>query len=375
MMLTTKDIFMAYKSIDEVQEYLAKEVFGRTNDAKKASGRALGTFIETITYYLLKTWNFQQLMSIETRLPEYGYPDLTHNVEFTLHKLHNLYKTSLNNDKSLTTLSLSKQLGLTQYHLFESASSKKIYDHQEHSQKNCSVIGCDKRHQYIANIDYNNNQCICSELDKQAFAMFECKRVGKEGDAKGPQTIEKAKQGAYVARTVSELQRVIGQNGTLHGLLNIDGEIVVDEYYNCIDRIINGDLRDKVQNFILTVGIVSNHGNWFTAETQNKELRVLNHSYDWLLFLSDEGLTSFIQTIFEFPACKEAFIRSYSLNEKTGRKNSNCFTKSIISVEADTELTQYFSKNIQDIESWFNILTPNYTTLSVLKNHLNKLGE
>ena len=366
---------MAYKSIDEVQEYLAKEVFGRTNDAKKASGRALGTFIETITYYLLKTWNLQQLMSIETRLPEYGYPDLTHNVEFTLHKLQNLYTTSLDKNKTLTTLALSKQLGLNKYHQFKSASSKKIYDHLEHSQKNCSVVGCDCNHQYIANIDYKECKCLCSELELQAFAMFECKRVGKEGDAKGPQTIEKAKQGAYVARTVSELQRVIGQDGKLHGLLNIDGDIVVDEYYNCIDRIINGDLKRKIQNFILTIGIVSNHGNWFTAENQNKELRVLNHSYDWLLFLSDDGLTSFIQAIFKFPACKEAFTHSYSLNQKTGKKNANCFTKSIISVDADMELTCFFSKNIQEIESWFNILTPHYTNLSELKIQLNKLGE
>jgi hypothetical protein len=33
---------------------LALEVFGHTTDAKKAAGRALGTIVEIITFYLLK---------------------------------------------------------------------------------------------------------------------------------------------------------------------------------------------------------------------------------------------------------------------------------------------------------------------------------
>ncbi len=46
------------------------------------------------------------------------------------------------------------------------------------------------------------------------FAMFECKRVGiEEGMKKGPQTIEKAKQGAYVARAVSSLHKIRGTMG------------------------------------------------------------------------------------------------------------------------------------------------------------------
>ncbi len=45
--------------------------------------------------------------------------------------------------------------------------------------------------------------------------MFECKRVGvEEGMKKGPQTIEKAKQGAYVAKSVSNLQRVRLNDGS-----------------------------------------------------------------------------------------------------------------------------------------------------------------
>lgn len=45
---------MAYESVDKLQKLLADEVFHYTLDKKKAAGRALGTFIEIITYYLLK---------------------------------------------------------------------------------------------------------------------------------------------------------------------------------------------------------------------------------------------------------------------------------------------------------------------------------
>lgn len=363
---------MSYDSIDEVQEFLAKEVFQRTNDAKKASGRALGTFIETITYYLLKSWRFGANMSIETRLPEYGDPELTHNVEFTLHKLRRQRDVAINFSNSYTTKNLIKELNLSNELGFTPAASKKIIDIQESAIKNCAVVGSDSQCNYIAQVDVSNNKCYCSELFTNAYAMFECKRVGKEGDAKGPQTIEKAKQGAYVARTVSELQRVVNSDGTLIGLLKVGNKLVTDDYYNCIERIISGELKG-INNFVLTVGIVSNHGNWFTAENQNKELKVLNKSYDWLLFLSDEGLTKFIKAMFELPACSEAFRKSYSLNERTGKKNANCFTKSVISTAADVELTKFFNNNIKEIESWFNILTPRYDSLDKLKEQLNAL--
>ena len=47
---------MPYPSIDELQKTLSGTVFQHTLDAKKAAGRALGTLIEIITYYLLNEW-------------------------------------------------------------------------------------------------------------------------------------------------------------------------------------------------------------------------------------------------------------------------------------------------------------------------------
>jgi hypothetical protein len=76
---------MPYESVDALQRALTRDVFHYAKDAKKAAGRALGTLAEIITFYLLKTWHFEKHIAIERRLPEYANPDITHNVEFTLH--------------------------------------------------------------------------------------------------------------------------------------------------------------------------------------------------------------------------------------------------------------------------------------------------
>ena len=63
---------MSYESIDVMQLALARDVFGYAKDAKKASGRALGTFVEILTFYLVKAWHLEQFTAIERRLPEYA---------------------------------------------------------------------------------------------------------------------------------------------------------------------------------------------------------------------------------------------------------------------------------------------------------------
>ena len=47
---------MIYDSVDILQQALQSEVFHYAKDSKKAAGRAFGTLVEIITFYLLKTW-------------------------------------------------------------------------------------------------------------------------------------------------------------------------------------------------------------------------------------------------------------------------------------------------------------------------------
>ena len=78
---------MKYESVDRIQNVLAESVFDHTKDSKKASGRALGTLVEIITFYLLKSWGFEHCVSIESSLAEYGNSEITHNVEYSLHPI------------------------------------------------------------------------------------------------------------------------------------------------------------------------------------------------------------------------------------------------------------------------------------------------
>ena len=80
---------MSYPSVDKIQKILTEEVFHYAKDKKKAAGRALGTIVEIITFYSLKTWGFERNMAIEKPLPEFGNNDITHNVEFSLHPSRN----------------------------------------------------------------------------------------------------------------------------------------------------------------------------------------------------------------------------------------------------------------------------------------------
>jgi hypothetical protein len=60
---------MPYQSVDQLQKVLTKKVFHYAKDSKKAAGRALGTLVEIITFYALKSWGFERNVAIERPLP------------------------------------------------------------------------------------------------------------------------------------------------------------------------------------------------------------------------------------------------------------------------------------------------------------------
>ena len=245
--------------------------------------------------------------------------------------------------------------------------------------RNSAVLAETETGPIVANIEkLTKSHCTLAICDLLAdpFAIVECKRVGvEEGMKKGPQTIEKAKQGSYVARSVSSLQKVRLRSGHSQGFIEqTDGQFRFEPYHDLQRKIIDAPSPSEFPGFMLTIGIVSNHGNWFTSENQNKELRVLAQSYDWLLFLTDQGLSKFIDDLLLNPSkqlkpASDAFRRSYS-----GQKGVNRFTKVRVDVDADRTLQRYFAQRKKEIENWFNVVAPMNGTLSSLKTDLRTLG-
>lgn len=386
---------MAYDSVDKMQKALADGVFSYAKDRKKAAGRCLGTFVEIIAFHLLKSWGVAPSVGIERGLAEYQNPAITHNVEYSLHPVAGVDRIEISACVlPLTTSKIFRQFGDT-HHLHSFEPTGKTLLTKEKILRNSCVIG-EKEHQLLVGLvsvlegkgqkelhDLEHGGTIGSlELDlvtqyRQPYAMFECKRVGVEdGMKKGPQTIEKAKQGAYVARTVSSMQRIRTHSGAMHGVLpKKDGTFYTKSYELLMEEIIASNDPELLRHFILTVGVVSNHGNWFSSNNMNKELVVLAQSYDWLLFLTDEGLAEFIYDIVLSKksgvlAAKKAFHSSYSANKK-----KNSFTKVQMALDADNVLQDYFRANSKRIESWFNIITPVKQPMATLRKQINTLSK
>ncbi len=373
---------MAYESVDQLQKMLADSVFDYAQDKKKAAGRALGTLVEIITFYLLKTWGLAPSVAIERGLGEYKNPAITHNVEYSLHPVKFSERLVLKSyGLPLTSTRIFREFGDKLQHLreFSVKSSQQLLSRKKILRNSC-VIGEQRDLLLVGLVKELQGEGL--ELDlvaqyRSPYAMFECKRVGvEEGVKKGPQTIEKAKQGAYVARTVSSLQKIRVHSGALHGVVSKkDGTLYSKPYPVLIEEIVNSSDPDLLRNFILTVGVVSNHGNWFTSENQNKELMVLAQSYDWLLFLTDAGLSEFIRDILlsenrAVAAASAAFRSSYSAT-----KTKNSFTKVQMALEADTVLQEYFMINIRKIETWFNVIAPERQNVGKLQAQIAKLSK
>lgn len=370
---------MPYQSVDKVQKVLEENVFHYAKDSKKAAGRALGTLVEIINFYLLKSWGFNDSVSIERGLAEYGNSEITHNVEYSLHPIVDKHLVEIEEDgKSITANRLLSKL-LEQGVSIQgfNKTSNSLISKENVLRNACTVASFDKSY-LIASFEERTRHANFINLVQQfqkPYAIFECKRVGvEEGMKKGPQTIEKAKQGAYVARTVSSLQKIRAENGDLHGLIyRSNNSIYIKPYAELVEEVVFSNDSELLRRFVLTVGMVSNHGNWFTAENQNKELKVLGQSYDWLIFLTDSGLSEFIETLILAPvqrykAVQDAFMASY-----TGEKTKTQFTKVQMSFEADIALQKFFNENLEKTEKWFNIISPNGKTLADLKQQLEEL--
>jgi hypothetical protein len=367
---------LSYQSVDKLQNLLASEVFTYCTDKKKASGRALGTLVELVTFYTLCAWGLRDHIAIERSVPEFANADIRHNVEFSLHPIAASQSVTI---KPLhLPVTSAKIMRALQTPLINVKTRSEQLVTTGRVMRNAAIIaerdgGLVTAH--LVEMDANGCAIAVTHLFDDPFAIFECKRVGvEEGMRKGPQTIEKAKQGAYVARSVSSLQKFRLANGRVQGVLDRgNGQLRTGDYDTLLRQVIDGNDKELLRYFILTVGVVSNHGNWFTAENHNKELRVLAHSYDWLLFLTDTGLCQFIEKLLlnpvaELKPARAAFLASYNKNT-----SGNRFTKVKIDVEADLALKKYFDLHELEVEGWFNVIAPHDGSIRQLRKDLVKL--
>jgi hypothetical protein len=65
---------------------------------------------------------------------------------------------------------------------------------------------------------------------------------------------------------------------------------------------------------------------------------------------------------------RQAFYASYTAN-----RLANQFTKVEINYQADQELQMYFRRQIDKVESWFNVLAPHVSSIQELKLQLHHL--
>lgn len=369
---------MSYESVDALQRALSEDVFHYAKDAKKAAGRALGTLVEIITFYLIKSWGYEKSTAIERRLPEYANPDITHNVEFSLHPSYELGSLKIaKSELPLTPKKLAKLLPAIDCDSSDLKSTQ-LLTSKEVLRNACTLYEDNSRFivAYLGKATETIYRVSVNQLIPHPFAFIECKRVGVEdGVKKGPQTIEKAKQGAYVARTVSSLQKIRMSDGSVYGVLHLNnGELRHEPYEQFLRNVVASDDPELLRDFTLTVGVVSNHGNWFTSDDHNKELKVLAQSYDWLLFLSDAGLSTFVESLLIRPQKKYESIRNAFVQSYSGKKGKNRFTKVQIALDADFALQEYFSSNLATIETWFNVISPAGQSVAEIKQELTLLS-
>jgi len=372
---------MTYESVDQLQKVLVDNVFQYAKDSKKAAGRALGTLVEIITFYLLKSWGFEYSLSIERRIPEYGNPEITHNVEYSLHPVLHEHSLILRQSSlPITSTRIFSGLKDDKYLLSKFTKVNNTLLSKDQVLRNSCITGISDTSHLVANLqslESNSQKIAVIEQYLKPYSIFECKRVGVEdGMRKGPQTIEKAKQGAYVAKSITSMHKIRLASGELRGLVyKSDGTIYSKPYTELIAEIVASSDHELLQDFVLTVGVVSNHGNWFTSENHNKELKVLSQSYDWLIFLTDAGISEFVTELLLDPKpllnpAKEAFLSSYYAD-----KIKNQFTKVQMGYAADQVLQAYFIDNKDRIEDWFNVISPVNSSLEKMRTQLSTLRD
>ena len=346
-------------------------VCAHTQSPRKAAGRALGTMVEIITHYLLESWNLRESISIEAPLGEYGNRETAHNVEYGLHWTEKSCHVSAQDQprpEPITARAIRSMM--LQFHGLDIVEVRATALLSGGVVRNPCLPSKGMSTRWVANYGRGGDVTV-SLQSPRPYMIFECRRVGLDAHrGKGPQAIEKAKQGSYVARTASCLQKIRDSHGNAMGIMYSGENYAVGPYNELFDNVIHSG-RPAPPGFVATVGVVSSHGNWFTAGSQNKEMAVLAQSYDWLLFLTGRGLAEFASDAVlsgRHAGAKRAFQEGHAAGKK-----SNRFTKVRMSLEAHRELAAYFKANMGSVEDRFSVITPAGSRLGDLRSQIRSL--
>jgi len=175
---------MSYQSVDALQQVLVEKIFHYAADRKKAAGRALGTLVEIVTYYALKSWGFRENVAIERALQEYKNPAITHNVEFSLHPVLRQQGIPLQEfTLPLTTAKLRRALDNQAFAHGDLIAKDAQVLSKAGVLRNACAFGESAEAFCIASVDeMKGRDCALtiSVLSRHPFAIFECKRVGVE---------------------------------------------------------------------------------------------------------------------------------------------------------------------------------------------------
>ncbi|MFZ4779300.1 MAG: hypothetical protein ACOYM3_28380 [Terrimicrobiaceae bacterium] len=92
-------------------------------------------------------------------------------------------------------------------------------------------------------------------------------------------------------------------------------------------------------------------------------------------FITDDGLAQFIDKLLlhpvpELQAARVAFLASYGV----GKPGANRFTKVQMDNAADASLQHYFVSHAHEVESWYNVISPQTGSVQILRTELETLG-
>jgi len=369
-------------TVDDAQKYLKEAFFQHAKSQKKAAGRAIGTILEIIVYFILETYDLIKNMTVEYRLPEYGPNDVVHNVEYGIHPNIGTIQSEMSGTvhKNLQIpRSIQKAFG-------NSKDLKRSIRVLEYNNKADRKIRINNR-LFVSNIvDWNYDEIFVGHLldnskgeilvlQKSPIAYIECKRVGREeGTKTGPTSIEKAKQASYVALRTSRLQKFFGDDA-IYGILPIrtkDGiGFRVEPYSDLWLDLLRKERYEDLIGVVRSTVFVSNHVNWYINDREKKDLSVIKQSHDWTIWVNDYGIVEFIDKFLNKDcAVKDAFTLTY-IDRKGG---GSLFTKTRMETEAYALLNKFFRSNIEHVKkNWLKVLSPSDRSLDDMMKELKTI--